>query len=111
MSMPKWLEILADVGPKVLMFTPLAPIAGTVINAIAEAKSMQGASNQDKLAHVVNIATDAAQAANEQAGHVVIDPVALQAAAVSAISTTVQVTNMVHAAHVDPTAPVPNVKP
>lgn len=108
MSLPKWLQILAEVGPKVLLFTPLAPIAGTVIAAIGEAEAMPGASGKDKLAHVVNIATDAAAVANGAAGQVVVDPAAVQAAAVSAISTAVQVSNMVHAAHVETeSAPTP----
>jgi hypothetical protein len=99
MSLPKWLQVLAQVGPQVLMFTPLAPIAGVVVAAIGEAQAMQGASGQAKLAHVVNIATDAAQAANLQAGRVVIDPAVLQATAATAISTAVSVTKMVHDAH------------
>lgn len=99
MSLPKWLQILAQVGPQVLMFTPLAPIAAPVVAAIGEAEAMQGASGQEKLAHVVNIATDAATAANTQAGHVVIDPALMQATAATAISTAVNVTNMVHGAH------------
>lgn len=99
MSLPKWLQILAQVGPQVLMFTPLAPIAGVVVAAIGEAQAMDGASGATKLAHVINIATDAAQAANLQAGHVIIDPAVMQAAAATAISTAVSVTKMVHDAH------------
>ncbi len=106
MSLPKWLQILAEVGPKVLMFTPLAPITGVVVAAIGEAEAMQGATGAAKLAHVVNIATDAAQATNLQAGHVVIDPAVLQATAVQAISTAVSVSNLVHAAHAETVASV-----
>lgn len=107
MGLPKWLEVLAKVGPEVLLFTPLAPIAGEVVSAIALAESMQGASGADKLAKVVAIATDAAQAVNTQAGRTVIDPAVLATTAATAISTAVNVTNMVHAAHVNPTAPAP----
>ncbi len=106
MSLPKWLQILAEVGPKVLMFTPLAPITGVVVAAIGEAQAMEGASGAVKLAHVVNIATDAATATNLQAGHVVIDPAVLQATAVQAINTAVSVTKMVHDAHAEVAATV-----
>lgn len=105
MSLPKWLQILAEVGPQVLRFTPLAPIADDVIAAIGAAQAMDGATGPQKLAHVVTIATDAARATNDQAGREVIDPVVMQAAAETAISTVVQVTKMVEAAHEQPTAP------
>jgi hypothetical protein len=105
MGLPKWLEILSSVGPLVLAQTPLAPIAPAVITAIGEAASLPGATGPEKLAHVVNIATNAAQAVNAQAGRVVIDPTVLQSTAESAISTVVQVTKMVQAAHENPTAP------
>jgi len=107
MGLPKWLEVLAQVGPGVLKFTPLAPIAPEVIAAIGEAQQMPGATGPEKLAHVVNIATEAAQATNAQAGRVVIDPVAMQSTAATAISTVVQVTKMVEAAHENPTAAAP----
>lgn len=97
--MPKWLRILAEVGPLVLKFTPLAPIAPAVVAAIGEAERIEGASGADKLAHVVNIATDAAHATNAQAGRIVIDPLAMQAAAAQAIGTAVSVTNLVRQAH------------
>lgn len=105
MALPKWLEILAQMGPMVLAFTPLAPIAPLVIAAIAEAQALPDATGPEKLAHVVAIATDAAQATNAQAGRVVIDPTVMQTAAATAISTVVQVTKMVQAAHEQPTAP------
>lgn len=107
MSLPKWLQILAEVGPQVLRFTPLAPIAGDVIAAIGAAQAMDGATGPQKLAHVVTIATEAAQATNAQAGRVVIDPASMQAAAETAISTVVQVTKMVAFAHENPGAPAP----
>jgi hypothetical protein len=107
MSLPKWLEVLEQVGPGVLKFTPLAPIAPQVIAAIGETQGMPGATGPEKLAHVVNIATQAAQAANAEAGRVVIDPGAMQTTAETAISTVVQVTKMVEAAHENPTASAP----
>jgi hypothetical protein len=61
----------------------------------------------EKPAHVVNIATEATQVANAEAGRVVIDPSAKQTTAETAISTVVQVTKMVEAAHENLTAWAP----
>jgi hypothetical protein len=100
-DMSKWstfLKIAAKVGPIALQFTPLAPIAGAVTVAIGEAEQIEGASSADKLAHVTAVAVDAANAANIQAGRIVLDPVAVQQEAASAISTTVGAINLIHAA-------------
>lgn len=100
--MSKWgtfLKIARTVGPVVLQFTPLAPIAGAVTIAIGEAQQIEGASGSEKLAHVTAIAMQAAQAANDQAGHQVIDPAVVAATAQSAISTTVGAIKIVHDAH------------
>src|SRR4029077_10631060 len=88
-------------------FTPLAPIAGAVVEAIGAAQAMEGATGPEKLAHVVTIATEAPQATNAQEGRVVIDPDAMQAAATTAISAVVQTVKIVQAAHENPTAPAP----
>lgn len=98
MSLPKWLEILFSIGPTVLAFTPLAPIAGPVAAGIAEARALAGASNSEKLAHVVAIAKEAAVAANAQAGKTILDPDGVSATAGAVISSVVQVVNQVHAA-------------
>lgn len=97
--MSKWdtfLKIARTVGPVALQFTPLAPIAGAVAAAIGEAQQIEGASGQEKLAHVTAIAMQAAQAANDQAGHIVIDPSLVSATAASAISTAVSAIKIVH---------------
>lgn len=99
MTEPNWLRVLAHLGPMALAFTPLAPIAPLVIAAIGEAEAMQGATGPEKLAHVVNIATDAASATNAQTGKPVIDPAVMARTANEAISTTVDVVNMVQNAH------------
>lgn len=105
MSKAIWIQILKGVGLAALQASPLAPIAPVVIHAIAEAETMSGKSGTEKLAHVVNIATDAAQVAQSQG--VKIDPVAVQGAATKAVSTAVEVTNIVHQAHAaDPTPAV-----
>lgn len=108
MSLPKWLQIVATIGPEVLAFTPLAPIAAPVAAGIALAEQMPGKTGQQKAALVTQIALDAAQGANAQAGKVVLDPTLVQSAASAAIDTTVSVVNIVHAAHAaSASGPVP----
>lgn len=100
--MSKWatfLKIARTIGPVALQFTPLAPIAGTVSAAIGEAQQIEGASGAEKLAHVTNIAIQAADAANTQAGHQVIDPAVVAATAQTAISTAYGAIKIVHDAH------------
>lgn len=92
MSLKSWLKTLAKVAPKVLLLTPLAPIAPAVQAAIAEAEAIKGASGQEKLAHVVKIAVNAAEVA--QASGVNIDPNAVEVAAEKAVSTAVDITNI-----------------
>lgn len=94
MNLKHFLMALAVVAPKVLAVTPLAPIARPVQKAIAEAEAMKGASGQEKLAHVVEVAGDAADAAAAAGVHV--DPNAVRAAAAHAVSTAVDLTK-VHA--------------
>lgn len=96
MALPKWLSMLQTVGLAALQASPLAPIAPAVIVAIAEAEAIKSASGKDKLSHVLTVATAAATAAQKLG--VPIDPAAVQSAGAAAISTAVQVTNMVHAA-------------
>ncbi len=93
-----FLKILAQVGPTVLMFTPLAPIAQAVTLAIGEAEQIPGATGQQKLGHVVAIAVSAAQAANVEAGRQVVDPLLVVKTAQDAVSTTVDAVNLVHGA-------------
>lgn len=94
MGLPKWLKILKIVGLAALSVSPLAPIAGPVAAAIAEAEAMHGKSGAEKLAHVVDIATDAAIAA--QALGTQIDPDQVRQIAAVAISAAVDATNVVH---------------
>lgn len=102
--MPGWLRILSTVGLAALAASPLAPIAVPVGIAIAEAEKIKGATGSEKLAHVLGIAKQAATAA--QGMGVNIDPAVVEAAGAKAISTAVDVSKIVHAAHVDDPAPV-----
>jgi hypothetical protein len=103
-----WKTVLLNVGLGALKASPLAPIAEPVTAAIAEAQQFKGASGKEKLAHVLAVATDAAAAA-QKAG-LSIDPAMVAAAGEKAISTAVDVTNIVHRAHEhepEPPAAVP----
>lgn len=84
-------KVLAHVAPAILSMTVLGPIAGIVQAAIGEAEALHGpGSGAEKLAHVIAIAKDAADAANAQAGHQVIDPVAVENEAATVVSAVVQ---------------------
>lgn len=97
--MSSWLQLVLQLVPVILALTPLAKIAPSVISGIMEAEQMPGATGAQKLAHVQTIAVDAAQAVNLGVGRVVLDPVAVQDASATAISTAVAVVNLVHGAH------------
>lgn len=101
--MSKWLELLKTLGPVVIAATVPhgAVIAPVIIQAIAEAEAIRGASGPDKLAHVVTIAGQAAEIAKE-AG-VKLEPSEVTAAATNAINATVGVVNIVHKAQAPPT--------
>ena len=81
------------IAPVVLMFTPLAPIAGPITAAIMEAESIGSAKGEDKLAHVVAVAKDAADVANAAAGKQVVDPAAIDSAAGQIVSGIVTAAN------------------
>lgn len=90
----RFLHLAGQLAPLVLASTKLAPIAAQVAAGIQEAEALaSGGSLSDKLGHAVNIAVDAAQAANAQAGHEVLDPNAVRATAGAIISGVVQTVN------------------
>jgi hypothetical protein len=97
MSVPKWLSILQTVGLAALQASPLAPIADSVTVAIAAAEAIKGATGAQKLAQVLVIAKQAAATAQELGAN--IDPALVELAGAKAISTAVDVTNIVHQAH------------
>jgi hypothetical protein len=96
--MSKWLELLKVLGPVIIATTvPHGDlIAPAIVNAIAEAEQIKGATGPEKLAHVVAIASNTAQIA--QTSGVNINPAAVAAATVEAINTTVAVINIIHEA-------------
>ena len=90
----RFLRRLGRVAPQILALTPLAPIAPAVAAAMAEAEQIAGATGRDKLAHVVAVATRAAEVA--QLSGVPIDPADVQAAAGDVIGAIVAVAKVAH---------------
>lgn len=84
--------------PQLLQFTPLAPISNVVRDGIIEAEGIKG-TGQEKLSHVVQLGRLAVAGLNEQKGRVVIDPVAVDRALASGISTAVDIVNLIAARH------------
>ena len=74
MALPKWLQILEEVGPIVLTFTPLAPIAPIVVAGINIAEQIPGATGDQKKTFVQQLVGLGAQGANTVTGKSVIDP-------------------------------------
>jgi hypothetical protein len=95
MAKPKWLSILEEVGPMVLQFTPLAPIASAVTAGIRLAEALPGTTGQQKQQTVMQIVATAVAGANAQAGKQIMDPAEAVNAASAAIDTIVHVTNVV----------------
>jgi hypothetical protein len=93
------LSIIGQVAPKVLLFTPLKPIAGKVAEAMVEAQGIPGATREEKLAHVKRIALQAAEATNAEAGHVVLDPALVEATAAESIAAAKAAAKLVHDTH------------
>ena len=96
MSLPKWLQILEQVGPSILLVTPLAPIAPAVVAGIKLAQSIPGATGEQKKAIVQQIVAVAAQGANTQAGTTILDPTMAQDVASKVIDTVVGITGIIH---------------
>jgi hypothetical protein len=92
--MNKWLKMLEVVGPIALAATPLAPIAPAVVAAMHNAEKIPGATGEEKKAAVKSIIRSSANAANTQAGKIVIDPQEAVDTADNAIDTTVHAVNL-----------------
>jgi hypothetical protein len=84
--------------PQLLQFTPLAPISNVIRDGIIEAEGIKG-TGTEKLSHVVQLGRLAVAGLNEQKGRVVIDPVVVDRALASGISTAVDVVNLIAARH------------
>jgi hypothetical protein len=95
----KWNEILEKAGAAALSFTPLRPIASTVVGAIKTAEALPGASGSKKKDFAVAVVTAAVRVANSASGARVIDADAAEAAAGHAIDAVVSATNAFHELH------------
>lgn len=75
MSAPKWLEALKVLGPMVLSLIPGIPpaVIPAIISGIREAEALNGASNEDKKAHALNIVDLTVGVVNETKGHEAIN--------------------------------------
>jgi hypothetical protein len=60
-----------------------------------EAEAIKGASGEQKLAHVLAIVQDAAKAANDKAGRIVVDPSKINESAASLISAIVDLADLI----------------
>ena len=96
MALPKWLKVLEQIGPMILLATPLAPIAGAVIAGIQLAESLPGATGDQKRQIVQQIVAVAAAGANAQAGTPRLDPATASTVAGDVIDSIVGVTNLIH---------------
>lgn len=93
----KFLDLIRVILPAILSVAnpALAPLSGVIIHGIDEAEQMKGATGAQKLAHVVNLSTLSAEGINTAAGKVIVDPTMVAQAAGSAISTAVDVANII----------------
>ena len=98
--MSKWLKILEQIGPIIIATTVPggALIAPAVVQAIAHAEQIKGATGAEKKAHVEAIASLAAQSLNAAAGESKIDPALVSATAGQVIDAVVGAVNIVHQA-------------
>jgi len=96
-----WLELVKKFAPTIIeLAVPGGAVLGPVIEqGIIEAEGLTGANGAAKKAHVLALVALSVIAVNAAKGAVVLDPVAVNAAAASAIDTTISVVNLVHAAH------------
>ena len=97
-NITKWLDLAKLLAPIILTTVKpsLAPIASNIATGITEAEQIPGASGQDKLAHVQNIASNAATAINSAAGKTLVDTSSLQQTVQEGIDTTVAAINLIH---------------
>jgi hypothetical protein len=108
MGTPRWLQLVEEVGPSILLFTPLAPITPAIVAGIKLVNDLPGVKGPEKKLLVQQIAAVAAAGANAQAGHQVIDPASVATVSGQAIDTIIGVVGIVHDL---PDTPAPSVPP
>ena len=93
----KWLDILKVVTTVILplIHPKLASLSPLIIEGISEAESIPNASGPDKLKHVVDLVNTGVMGVNIAAGKEIVDPTIVNAISGKAISTIVDVTNII----------------
>lgn len=96
--MNNWFELAKFLGPIILAkINPhVAQVSDSIIHGIGEAEKMKNASSDEKLQHAINITNDAVKAINDGTGKELINPAIVNDAASHAISTIVDVVNLIH---------------
>lgn len=94
MALPRWIQILRQVGPAILAFTPAAPFIPAVLAGIEIAENT-GGTGAEKKAKAIETAVEIANGINAVKGAPVVDPQQLGATVSSAIDTAVGVANLV----------------
>lgn len=94
MPLPKWLQVLRQIGPVVLAFTPAAPFIPAVLAGI-EIAEQAGGTGAEKKAKAIETAVQIANGVNAVKGAPVIDPQQLSTTVDAAIDTVVGVANLV----------------
>lgn len=98
MDKAQWLNILVKVGPVIGLLVPGLDekVVPFIITGIAEAKQLQGASNEERKAHVVALVNAGTSALNAATNKQVVDVEGLTAATSRGIDAIVQGVNAVH---------------
>lgn len=93
-----WLDLVKFLAPIILSkINPhLGQVSDSIITGISEGEAMRNASSNDKLVHAVNITNAAVAAINAGTGKELINPTIVNNAAGHAISTIVDVVNLIH---------------
>lgn len=104
--MLSWLQILANIGPLVLLATPLAHLAPYVSTAIQLAEALPGATGLAKQQLVLGLVQTGVAVTNAQVQHPLIDPPTADTVARGAITTIIAATNLIHRSQPVPTTPV-----
>lgn len=95
-------QIAGAVAAPVLIGVGVPPVVADAVAAgISEADAFDGATDQQKKAHVMNIAKDAIQAVNGSAGHAEVDEASTLGAVDNGIDTAFAVAHSIHASKLE----------
>lgn len=97
-KLQQWLSVIQSVGAVIipLMSPSLAPIAGSITDAIQQAEQMGAAGTlTDKLSHVQKVALDAATVTNAAAGKTLVDTTLLGTIVSDAVAAVISTANLI----------------